>query len=83
MPQTIRIKPETRAKLERIARAERTTMTSVLDKVVDAYRRQRVLEQTNAAYAALRADPKAWEQELKERREWEATLADGLEDEPG
>jgi hypothetical protein len=36
-------------------------------------------EKTNRAYAALRANPKAWEQELEERREWEATLRDGME----
>lgn len=81
MPQTIRIKPETRVKLEVIARAESTTMTKMLDKLVDAYRRERVLEETNAAFAALKNNPKAWEHEQKERREWDATLADGLKDE--
>ncbi|MBI4310658.1 MAG: hypothetical protein HY681_02660 [Chloroflexi bacterium] len=40
-------------------------------KAVEEYRRQRVLEQANEAYAALRADPKAW---------LENTLADGLDD---
>jgi AbrB family looped-hinge helix DNA binding protein len=41
-----------------------------------------LLEETNRAYAALRADPQAWEEELAERRRWETTLADGLDDAP-
>jgi hypothetical protein len=81
MPQTIRIRPETRRKLEVIAKSESTTMTSLLDKMVDAYRRQRFLEATNAAFAALRRNPKLWEQEQKERQEWDATLDDGTKDE--
>jgi len=42
-------------------------------------RRRRLTEDTNAAYARLREDPAAWEQHLKEREEWDAALADGLE----
>ena len=45
----------------------------------DRARRRRLIEETNAAYAHLREDPAAWEQHLKEREEWDATLADGLE----
>ena len=32
-------------------------------------------------FAALRADPKAWAEELAEREAWDATNSDGLEDE--
>ena len=38
------------------------------------------LDEVNAAYARLRADPRAWEEELAERQLWDRTLADGLED---
>ena len=31
-------------------------------------------------FAALRRDKAAWEDELRERRAWDATLSDGLED---
>jgi len=34
-------------------------MLALLDEAVGALRRQRFLEQVNAAYAALRADPQA------------------------
>lgn len=45
-------------------------------------RYHRLLVETNQAYAALRADPSAWDAELAERQVWEATIADGLECEP-
>ena len=80
MTQTIRIRPDTRRKLEALAKSESTTMTRLMDKVVDAYRRQRFLESTNAAFATLRQNPKLWEQEQKERKEWDATLDDGTKD---
>jgi hypothetical protein len=35
-----------------------------------------------AAYAALRADPDAWAEELAERALWDTTLMDGLWDDP-
>jgi hypothetical protein len=40
-----------------------------------------LLDAMNAAYAALRNDPAAWPDELRERALWDETLADGLEDE--
>jgi hypothetical protein len=55
-------------------------MQEVLARAVEDYRRKRILDQTNAAYAALRADPDAWAEVLAERAELENTLADGLED---
>jgi hypothetical protein len=64
--------------LRQLAKAERKPMVAVLDEAVEALRRQRFLEGVNAAYAALRADPKAWESVERERRAWDATLSDGL-----
>jgi hypothetical protein len=51
-----------------------------MDKAIEAYRRQQLLDIGNLAYAALKGDPKAWEQELAERKLWENTLADGLDE---
>ena len=75
---TVRISQTAHDILRALARAEGKPMLAVLDEAVEALRRQRFLEQVNAAYAALRADPQAWEAHEPERREWEATLADGL-----
>ena len=55
-------------------------MQELLAKAVEAYRWQRVLALTNAAYAALREDPASWQAVQEERAAWDAALADGLED---
>jgi hypothetical protein len=78
--ETVRIKPETHAKLKELAELEGEPIPEILDKAIEAYRRQKFLEEVNRSFAKLRGDEKAWAQEQAERREWDATLADGLED---
>lgn len=78
--QLVRLRAEIYRELHALAESENTTMQEVLSKAIGEYRRQRFWTQTNAAYAALRADSRAWQQELEERAEWDQTLADGLED---
>jgi len=78
---TVRLREPTRAVLRRMADESGEAMSVVLEKAIEAYRRQRFLEQVNAAYAALRADPEAWRVELEERRSWDATLMDGIDEE--
>jgi hypothetical protein len=51
---------------------------SLLDEAAEILRRQRFLEQVNAAYATLRADRGAWRVVEAERRAWDTTLPDGL-----
>jgi hypothetical protein len=75
---TVRISDSARGTLSELARREGKSMVALLDEAVEVLRRQRFLEQVNAAYARLRDDPDAWEEVEAERREWEATLADGL-----
>lgn len=43
---------------------------------------KQIAEKANQAYAKLKEDPQAWNEELKERAAWDATLLDDLEDEP-
>lgn len=78
---TVRISKETRETLRELAEQVGQPIQKVLDNAVEAYRRQCILEQANAAYAALRADAEAWREEQSERQQWEGTLADGLEGE--
>ncbi|MBW3625895.1 MAG: toxin-antitoxin system protein [Armatimonadetes bacterium] len=61
-----------------MAESEGVSMQKVLDRAVEAYRRQRFLEEANAAYGALRLKPDTWREEQEEREAWEATLADGI-----
>jgi len=54
-------------------------MQSVLEHALEQYRRQQLLEATNAAYATLQTDAVAWADLERERMDWDQTLADGLE----
>ena len=80
MAATVRIRPETHEKLQKLANEAGQPMLLVLDEAVESLRRQRLLQETNRAFEALRSDPKAWQAELMEREQWDATLGDDLED---
>jgi len=45
----------------------------------ECYRQRAFLQEANQAFADLRGDEKAWNDELRERKFWEATLSDGLD----
>lgn len=78
---TIRVSAKTHRTLAQLAREAGTPMNELVDQAIELYRRQRIITEANAAYAALRADPEAWAEVEAERRVWEATLADGLDHE--
>jgi hypothetical protein len=65
--------------LRELAEQTGQTVTEVLDKALDAYRRKVFFEQLNAGYAELQADPEAWDAREAERKLWDATLMDGLD----
>ena len=75
---TTRISASAHGILRELSKAEGKPMLALLDEAVEALRRQRFLEQLNAAYATLRADARTWEAIEDERRAWDATLPDGL-----
>jgi hypothetical protein len=77
----IRVSEATHSFLRELAEETGEPMQELLAEAVEGMRRRRMLELTNAAYAALREDPTAWQEELAERRAWDVTLADGLEEE--
>ena len=81
MSVTVRISPETRETVQRIARESNESMQSVIAKAVEEYKRYLLIERTNEAFAALRVQPKRWAEELEEQRLWNATLNDDLEEE--
>jgi predicted DNA-binding protein len=67
---TIRISRETREILRSLSEREGALAQEILERAIEAYRRKRLLEMGNQAYAALRNDPKAWKRELAERKLW-------------
>ncbi len=75
---TTRISASAHGILREMSKAEGKPMLALLDEAVEGLRRQRFLEQVNAAYATLRADPRTWKAIEAERRAWDVTLPDGL-----
>jgi hypothetical protein len=79
MPATMRVSPGSWKTLKDISDSANESMQAILDKAIEMYRRQWFLEQMNKGFAALKANPDAWREELAERAEWDVTLKDGLE----
>jgi predicted transcriptional regulator len=80
MPANVRIQADSYKKLRELANVAGTSLPEVLAEAIDELYRQKFLDECDRAYGRLKSDPKAWKEELKERRAWDATLADGLED---
>lgn len=74
----IRISPQSKSTLRKLAEHEGKPMQAVLDKAIEHYRRDSFFRELDEGYARLQADPKAWKEELDERRLWDSTLSDGL-----
>jgi hypothetical protein len=72
---------QTRRKLHDLVRSSGLSTQQVLERALELYRRQELLDAANAAYAALREDRPAWEAFEAERSEWDVTLTDGLPEE--
>jgi len=77
---TVRISRSAHAALRSLAEETDESMMEVLDKAIEAYRRASFLDGLNGDFAALRQNRAAWEEEQQERRAWNVTLADGLEE---
>lgn len=77
---TARLAEQAYRRLQDLAARSGQSVPTILDKAVEAYRREQFLRDTNAAFAALRADPEAWQDELAERAAWDTTLGDGIPD---
>lgn len=75
MPATVRIGPASHQSPAQMAKETNSSMQEVLDEAIEQQRRRLLLERTNAAYAKLRENKKAWQAEL---RRLDATLSDGI-----
>jgi len=76
---TVRISKRSQLILKEIAERQGSSIQFVLEQAIEIYRRQRLFEEADAAYAALWSDPKKAEAEREERRLLEGTLMDGLD----
>ena len=77
----IRVPESTHSILRELADETGSSMQEILIAAIEEMRRQRMFELSNAAYAAMRANEDEWQEELRERKLWDVTLADGLEGE--
>ncbi len=75
----VRVTRQTHQQLAALAKENGLSMQTILDRAVEAYRRQSFLEALNADFATLQAQSEEWAEEMEERKLWEQTLADGLE----
>src|SRR5207249_1166950 len=76
---SIPISEITLARLQELARWFGLSLDEALDRAIKDQYDRKFWEATNAAYAALRADPSAWAEIVEERRSLEGTLMDGLD----
>jgi hypothetical protein len=77
----VRISSNSYQILKNLAQEEGQTMQSLIDQALENLRRQKILEATNQAFARLKENDSEWQEELAERRLWENTLLDGVENE--
>jgi len=80
MSATVRISQTALQALRQIAAQAGEPMQAILDKAIEAYRRQLFLKKANEAYAALREEPEAWQEEIAEREAWDVVLSDGIKE---
>ena len=81
MSMTAKISKPTHQALKQMAEKTGKPMQLVLDEAVELYRREQFFEELNRQVLAVKADPKAWAEELEERKLLEGSLSDGLDDE--
>ena len=77
---TERISSAKREQLRQMAAWTGESMHALLEQAIERYRRELFLAKANEAFAALKGDPAAWDEEIAEREEWQITLGDGLEE---
>jgi len=76
---TVRVTRETRERLARLAESRGLTTPDLIEELAKRSEEDALLDRMNAHYEALRSDPSAWEEHVRERELWDNTLADGLE----
>ncbi|MDQ2798771.1 MAG: ribbon-helix-helix protein, CopG family [Armatimonadota bacterium] len=76
---TVRISEKMHHSLRDLAEQSGESMQAILERALEQYRRQRFLEDCQAAYANLQQDPEQWASYQKEVSTWDAALLDGLD----
>ena len=77
---TIRVSEETHEALRELAASTGEPMARLVERAVEHLRAEEFFAQLDNAYGRLHVDAGASAEEASERKEWEATLADGLDE---
>lgn len=78
MATTVKIDKATQKILKELAEKQGVSMQAVLHEAIEKYRRECFFKELSIAVERLKSDPKAWQEELDERKLWDNTLRDGL-----
>jgi predicted transcriptional regulator len=76
---SVQIAENTQRSLEALSEQTGRSVSEIIDKAIEEYRRKLFFEGVDRDFAALKANPEAWDEELEERRLFENTLMDGLD----
>lgn len=79
---TIKVRPQTHARLQEMAREENQTIGEVISTLVDRYDKERFWDGVSEDLAKLKADKKAYNQYRNEFAEWDNQTTQSLSEEP-
>ena len=77
----VRIDPPTARSLEELVRATGQKKSAILREAIHEYGKTVFFNGLRRDFETLRKDPAAWQEELRERALWDATLSDGSSEE--
>lgn len=77
----VRIRTEDHEVLKELAEQTGQSMSDVLSRAIESYRRKHFLYGLAQDFAGLRVREGEWDDELQERAVWDQVLGDDLEDE--
>lgn len=77
---SIEISANTKEILDQISKDSGKSESEILEGALQLYSDQEFWKNTNTAYWCLREDAVQWQEELDERKLWESTLSDGVEE---
>jgi hypothetical protein len=72
----LRVTPDTRDRLNRLAREDQVSAPELIDRLVQREEQARLLAAMNADFARLRGDDSAWVDFKAETAMWDAASAD-------
>ena len=73
---TLRVRPDTRDRINRLAKEDSVTAPDVIDRLVDKEEQDRLLAAMNSDFDRIRGNEVAWADFKAETAEWDSTSGD-------